>query len=202
MSYPVDNTTIRGSLLYDTLLPRMYVVSWLLTIAGFIAKSALQPVGNHMLVIGMHLLAVCVLLLAFKPRLSPLEPVNYRASSSFLLNVVLPKTVHIGASIVCVGMLFKLMTWAGYQPLMLIGGVLLLGSWLYQALAGRYSRGTGAIAALGLILYSVPEADLIRYFHRDDTVLADKMIYQAQHSNDPAAAQAVRSHLQAKRQQP
>ncbi|WP_143069772.1 hypothetical protein [Hymenobacter actinosclerus] len=107
-------------------------------------------------------------------------------------------------------MLFRLLAWQGSTVEIVAGLVLGAGVQLWAFVAGRGSgqpvatsvfRRTALLMAIGGIVLLTPVSSIIRWFHRDDTALAEKMVYQHEHPDDPAAAQAVRQHLQAKPEQ-
>ena len=207
----------RKNFLYDTLLPIIEKVSWLLTILGLAAKFNLVPVGSIILLIGLSNLSVVYLLSGYKPKsvtsattAGPyFEPIssqnqpgqfsNMPENQSFLVDILCPKLIGIGGSIVLVGTLFRLMIWNGSANMLIVGTGTILIVALLMTLNQRLNMRAVVLVVLGsIMLYISPEA-WVRQFHHDDPILVAKMIYQIHNPRDPAAGEEVRQHLKQKR---
>ncbi|WP_426491653.1 hypothetical protein [Hymenobacter sp. 102] len=181
-----------------------------LAVIGFLLKSALTDGGSPILLIGSGLLATLYFLGGyFQARPVSFSPpeVQHPVHKAVVLRIL----SGLPLAVVVVGILFRLMIWPGDTDELTSGLVLGIPLLIWAFLSSRNLRQgvptqvfyrLAAVMIVGAATLFTPVSSLIRWFHRDDTELADKMIYQVQHPNDPAAAQAVRSHLQTKRQQP
>jgi hypothetical protein len=201
------------SLLYDLLLPKLEIASWLLAIWGFIARWY-QVVGGAMfLIVGLGSLSVVYFLSAYKPRKTSttngpyFEPVfnqqQFAASTSdnasFMLDSLAPKLIGISGSVILIGTLFKLLFWTGAANMLIPGTGTMLLVILLMALNQRMSKRAIVLGAIGCVMLYVPSETWVRQFHRDDPELIALMLNQLHHPHDRAAAEAVRVHMHQKR---
>ena len=198
--------------LFNSLASKIELIAAVAAIVGLAMKYALQSGGDLLLLLGMSILALIYFLRtsqpanflpdasADAPRNKQLPGLQPDAPDSLLLTqVIAPKLANLGASVICVATLFKLLSWNG-SAIMLIVGVTTLGlSLLLLALARHLPLKYLLLFALGVAVWAVPAETLIRQFHRNDPVLTQLLLYRLHHPRDRAANEAVRQYLGARR---
>jgi hypothetical protein len=202
------------SFLYDTLLPKIEIISLLVAILGFAFKCGLVKGGDIMLLVGLSNLSIVYFLRAFAPLALITDEVNFPTQSigrngigfsptsaepSFFLDILFPKVVNLNGAVVFMGVLFKLMNWRGGTEYLIVGVLGMLFVVLFSAFKQRINVRALTLGVIsGIVLFVSPKF-LIQQFHRDDSVLVEKMIYQLEHPRDRAAGEDVRQYLKQKR---
>ncbi len=186
-------------------------IAWPLAILGFAAKWALVSAGNYLLLAGLGSLSVVYFLRSYWPGASAAQPQPGTAGQrrrlrsaeghggADFLDDYLRKITGISTAVILMGVLFKLMSWSSGATLLVVGVATMVLAICIAAFKQRLNWFALAIAALGGIMLYVPSETVVRQFHRDDPVLAEKMVYQIQHPSDRAAAADVQQYLQQKR---
>ena len=189
--------------LYDTVLPKVEVLSALMAAAGLALKLALKPGGDVLLLVGLGTLATVYFLSAYQP-LKPTAgdlPGNVSFNSeidagrSFLAEAIAPKLAGLGASVSLLGALFKLLSWNGAAVMLLVGVVTLGLAALLLASAGRLPRKYLLVLVFGASIWAIPAEALIQQFHRNDLALTQLLLFRLHHPHDRAANEAVRQYL-------
>jgi hypothetical protein len=184
------------SFLFDSLLPRVEWLAWLLASAGIVLAWFAVPRANVFLVLGFHTLAVVYFLDAFAPRAKAIANSTYyeeenTQNKSFLIERVVPQIQAQAMAFTSIGILFKLLFWAGANAFLLTGTLALGIVVAVQLYTNRLSRKVLLIASLGAIIAYIPSDELVRQFYRHDPVLTEKMLYHLHHPEDRAAAEEV-----------
>lgn len=202
------------SFLYDILLPKIEVISLLMSVVGFVTKWSLIKSGDYMLLIGLGTLSVVYFLRTYAPTVIDQENSLVQLSGkavtafaptsaepSFLVDILLPKIINLSSAITLIGIQFKLMSWSGSRIMLLVGVGALLTAVVLLALNQRMNLRALVLTLAGGVLFYVSADTLVRQFHRDDPVLVEKMIYRNHHPRDRAADEDVRQYLRQKRAQ-
>ena len=193
--------------LYDTVLPKVEALAATVSVIGLALKWALKPGGDVLLLVGLGTLATVYFLSASQPLKRTVDDSfgggfsspETAASRSFLAEAIAPKLAGLGASVLLIGALFKLLSWNGAAVMLLVGVMTLGIAVLLLASAGQLPRKYLLVLAFGAGVWAVPTETLIRQFHRNDPVLTQLLLYRLHHPRDRAANEAVRQYLQARR---
>ncbi|MBF9141186.1 GldL-related protein [Hymenobacter properus] len=201
-------SSMQKSFLFDTLLPKLHIVAWVVAILGFVAKWTQLEGGSTALIVGLATLSLVYFLTAYAPSRIPEDDSSAKSyprqdtqigesskPASFLVDILLPKLINMSSAVLLVGMLFKLMSWNGSQTMLIVGEGTLFTAVILLLLNQRINVRALVLAALGGLLMYTSADDLVRQFHRDDPVLVEKMIYRNHHPHDRAANEAVRQYL-------
>lgn len=173
-------------------------IAWTTALIGLSLKLALLAGGPILLLIGLGAAALCSAALAFLPNELPglVDGRTFEsAQPDFFVELLAPKVIFISSAVAIIGVLFRLMIWAGSTNLLLIGGgnlVVVSVVLLVKRVFRPYAFLLGIVA---IALLCVSRKDMVKLFHRNDLVLVEKMNYQIDHPQDQAAAEAVRRHL-------
>ncbi|MDO7846059.1 hypothetical protein Q5H92_06815 [Hymenobacter sp. M29] len=205
---------MQRSFLFDTLLPKMEVIGWVVAIIGLAGKWWLLAGGSMMLIVGLSTLSVVYFLSTYAParikeedalsegHRKPSAPFAATSNApSFLADLLLPKVINMSSAVLLIGMLFKLMSWNGSQMMLMVGESTLFTAVILLLLNQRMHVRALVLVVLGGLLMYISADDLVRQFHRNDPVLVEKMIYRNHHPRDRAAQEAVREHLRQQRDQ-
>ncbi|MET4073877.1 hypothetical protein [Hymenobacter sp. UYCo722] len=210
----METTEPNRSFLFDVLLPKLEVISWILAVIGFVANWFQLRNADYLLIIGLGGLADVYMLKALSPlqiaaddeqylmanesgeHYSQIAPTDVRNSN---FDTVRRQIIAFGSGAIFAGVLFRLMAWEYNTNILLFGEACLLVAILSLALKQHYSMRLLLLAALGGLTLYIPAETWIHQFHGNDPILVQKMIYQLDHPRDQAAAQDVREYLKQKR---
>jgi len=198
----------KPNFLYDLVLPKVEWIGWPLAVLGLGLHWAGLSGGPIVLLISLSTLALLFFLRAYEPIASgdilaintSYVPVVQPSDVDFFLVAIAPKVQNIAGAVTLIGILFKLLFWKGSAALLLVGVSALVPVAVWQLATKRLRWRVAVVTALGLATWLVPTETLVRQFYRDDPALVAKMLYQAQHPHDRAAAQEVRRLMQARYQ--
>ncbi|MBX2897468.1 MAG: hypothetical protein KF763_18645 [Cyclobacteriaceae bacterium] len=117
-----------GELLAKTILPKVQLISLLITAIGLVFHFLNLSGSADMLMIGLSTLAATFFLSAF-------AVVNPASTSKHNGNaLLLYKLMYLGASVVLIGALFYILKLEGYQQMLLVGCVTLGGAIIVSAM--------------------------------------------------------------------
>jgi hypothetical protein len=199
---------MQKSFLFDTLLPKLEKLAWVVAVLGFAAKWMQLVGGSVMLIVGLSTLSLVYFLSGYAPtRINDEDSVGegYQKPNapfattpkapSFLADMLLPKLINMSSAVLVIGLLFKLMFWNGSDVMLMVGEGTLFTACILLLLNQRIHKRALVLTVLGGLLMYIPADDLVRQFHGNDPVLVEKMIYRNHHPRDRAAQEAVRQHL-------
>ncbi|MGI4863396.1 MAG: hypothetical protein ACRYFZ_05690 [Janthinobacterium lividum] len=190
---------VQKNFLYDTLLPKVELINWLVVGAGLVLRCFfLRSGGNTLLTVGLEGLAIVYLLRAFEPSTIDV-PANFAFNdatsmlplSDGFISLLARQLLAFGSALTFLGILFKLLFWTGSAVMFPAGIGMLLLVIAWQSSVGSLARQTVLIAGLGVIAWTIPTDTLAQYLFRNDPILAEKLIFQHNHPHDRVAAQEV-----------
>ncbi len=185
--------------LYDTLLPKVERIGWLLTVLGLWLHCTVGHPINKMLLVGLLTLVVVYFLSAFAPVANPDDFTNqpYRTTDSaleksFLLDVLLPKIQGLAMVVTLVGVLFKVSFLPNSVALLQVGVSILLVATVTQLAVGSLVRRAAVVLIPGITAWATPVETLVRQSYRHNPALLEKALYALKHPESRAAAEEVR----------
>lgn len=119
-------------------------ISSLMILSGAFFKFNHWPGAGPLMVVGAFFLAVLFLPLLFI--------LKFKSSAESNRSVVLSSIAFVSASLICVGILFKIMHWPGAQMIIIAGGVLLVLGYLPIYFLSVYKSTTNKINATATII--------------------------------------------------
>jgi hypothetical protein len=191
---------IPKNFLFDTLLPRVEWLAWLLAIMGVVLAYFSYPRAPIFLFLGFSTLAAVYFLSSFTPSATtsnlPYQP-SYQPlvgteEKSFLVQAVIPVLQGQAMAVTLVGIQFKLLFLPGYNTLLSVGLFILAIIIAIQIYVDNLSRKALLVGALGALMACISADELVQQFYRHDPVLIEKMRYHLHHPKDKAAAEEVR----------
>lgn len=121
MTNNTNNSTSGFSYFINKILPKVEMAGLVVTLIGGLFWINNYQGGNNLLTLGLVLVAICNLILAFGG--SNFQTKNISKKSSFLYQVLLPKLINLGISIAAMGTLLDLLFLPGSKQLLLISGL-------------------------------------------------------------------------------
>jgi hypothetical protein len=190
----------KGNSLYDTVLPQVELINWLVLGAGLLLSCLLLVTGGNMLIlVGLEGLAIIYFLRAFEPSKQEItvelnldSPISKPLTSEVFITVLSRQMVAFGSAIIFLGIAFKIRFWEGAAIMLPVGIGLLLVAIAWQSSVGILTRQTVLIAGLGLFAWTFPTDTLVQLLFRDDPTLVKKLLFQQQHPQDQAAAKEAK----------
>lgn len=138
--------------LYDTLLPKVERLGWLLTVLGLGLHYAVGYRARMVLTVGLLTLAVVYFLSSFAPAANkndfinqPYCTTNSGSEKSFLTDVLLPKIQGQAMAVTLVGVLFKVSFFPGSATLLQVGVSILLVTTVTQLAIGSLVRQAATV---------------------------------------------------------
>ena len=189
-----------GNFLYDAVLPKVALMSWLVLGSGLLIRCfLLKPGGNALLLTGLEGLAVVYFLRAFEPSKTAISTdyaigtvTSISSASNGLISVLSRQAVAFGSAIIFLGIAFKLQFWEGAAIMLPVGIGTLLLAIAWQSSVGILTRQTVLVIGLGLLAWAIHSDALARQLFRDDPFLVEKLLFQQQHPHNKAAAKEAR----------
>jgi hypothetical protein len=187
--------------LFDTILPKIERVGWLLTALGLGLLYTIGYPANKMLSVGLLTLAVVYFLCSFAPvakaNLNDSTNQSYRTTDSasekaFLLDVLLSKIQDLAMVVTLVGILFKVSFLPNSVILLQVAVSILLVTTVTQLAVGKLVMRAAIVLILGITAWATPVETLVWQSYRHNPVLLEKALYVLKHPEDRAAVEEVR----------